>query len=122
MIPDEKRILKIFAGNSNKGLAEEICRHLNISLGEANVSRFPDGEIKVKIEESVRGEDVYIIQSTCPPTNDRSNTLLWLCPAREKNSTPRTDYCEIGGKFISLCGSKQGAYYGFTRWADPGIF
>ena len=63
-------MLKIFAGNSNKDLAEEICRHLNIPLGQADVSRFPDGEIKIKIEESVRGEDVFIIQSTSPPTNE----------------------------------------------------
>ena len=89
MIPDEKRILKFFAGNSNKGLAEEICRHLNISLGEANVSRFPDGEIKVKIEESVRGEDVYIIQSTCPPTNEYLMELLIMIDALRRASAGR---------------------------------
>ena len=89
MIPYDKRVLKIFAGNSNKGLAEEICRHLNISLGEANVSRFPDGEIKVKIEESVRGEDVYIIQSTCPPTNEYLMELLIMIDALRRASAGR---------------------------------
>ena len=89
MIPYDKRVLKIFAGNSNKGLAEEICRHLNISLGEADVSRFPDGEIKVKIEESVRGEDVFIIQSTCPPANEYLMELLIMIDALRRASAGR---------------------------------
>jgi ribose-phosphate pyrophosphokinase len=89
LIPYDKRVLKIFAGNSNKGLAEEICRHLNISLGEANVSRFPDGEIKVKIEESVRGEDVFIIQSTCPPANEYLMELLIMIDALRRASAGR---------------------------------
>ncbi len=89
MIPYDKRVLKIFAGNSNKGLAEEICRHLNISLGEADVSRFSDGEIKVKIEESVRGEDVFIIQSTCPPTNEYLMELLIMIDALRRASAGR---------------------------------
>lgn len=89
MIPYDKRVLKIFAGNSNKGLAEEICRHLNISLEEANVSRFPDGEIKVKIEESVRGEDVFIIQSTCPPANEYLMELLIMIDALRRASAGR---------------------------------
>lgn len=89
MIPYDKRVLKIFAGNSNKDLAEEICRHLNISLGEANVSRFPDGEIKVKIEESVRGEDVFIIQSTCPPANEYLMELLIMIDALRRASAGR---------------------------------
>lgn len=89
MIPYDKRVLKIFAGNSNKGLAEEICKHLNISLGEADVSRFPDDEIKVKIEESVRGEDVFIIQSTCPPANEYLMELLIMIDALRRASAGR---------------------------------
>jgi len=89
LIPYDKRVLKIFAGNSNKGLAEEICRHLNISLGEADVSRFPDGEIKVKIEESVRGEDVFIIQSTSPPANEYLMELLIMIDALRRASAGR---------------------------------
>jgi len=89
LITYDKRVLKIFAGNSNRDLAEEICRHLNIPLGEANVSRFPDGEIKVKIEESVRGEDVFIIQSTCPPTNEYLMELLIMIDALKRASAGR---------------------------------
>ena len=89
MITYDKKVLKIFAGNSNRDLAEEICRHLNIPLGEANVSRFPDGEIKVKIEESVRGEDVFIIQSTCPPTNEYLMELLIMIDALRRASAGR---------------------------------
>jgi len=89
LIPYDKRVLKIFAGNSNKGLVKEICRHLNIPLGQADVSRFPDGEIKVKIEESVRGEDVFIIQSTCPPANEYLMELLIMIDALRRASAGR---------------------------------
>jgi len=89
LISYDKRVLKIFAGNSNKNLAEEICRYLNVPLGQANVSRFPDGEIKVKIEESVRGEDVFIIQSTCPPTNEYLMELLIMIDALKRASAER---------------------------------
>jgi ribose-phosphate pyrophosphokinase len=60
--------LKIFTGNSNRPLAEEICRSIGEPLGEATVTSFPDGESFVKINENIRGQDVFIIQSTCPPT------------------------------------------------------
>ena len=89
MIPDEKRTLKIFAGNSNIDLAKEICKYLNVPLGQADVSRFPDGEIKVKIEESVRGEDVFIIQSTSPPTNEYLMELLIMIDALRRASAGR---------------------------------
>jgi len=89
LIPYDKRILKIFAGNSNKDLAEEICRHLKILLGQADVSRFSDGEIKVKIEESVRGEDVFIIQSTCAPANEYLMELLIMIDALKRASAER---------------------------------
>jgi ribose-phosphate pyrophosphokinase len=85
----DKRTLKIFAGNSNKNLAEEIGRYLNMSLGQADVSRFPDGEIKVKIEENVRGEDVFIIQSTCPPANEYLMELLIMIDALRRASAGR---------------------------------
>ena len=89
MLSDDQRTLKIFAGNSNKNLAEEIGRYLNMSLGQADVSRFPDGEIKVKIEESVRGEDVFIIQSTCPPANEYLMELLIMIDALRRASAGR---------------------------------
>lgn len=89
MVPYNLKSLKIFTGNSNKELAKEICQHLGIPLGEADVSRFPDGEIKVKIEESVRGEDAFIIQSTCPPTNENLMELLIMIDALRRASAGR---------------------------------
>ncbi len=61
--------LKIFSGNSNRTLSEAICEAINTKLGDATVTTFPDGESFVKINENIRGKDVFIIQSTCPPTN-----------------------------------------------------
>ena len=62
--------MKLFAGNSNRVLAEAVARYLNIPLGRATVRRFADQEIFVEIQENVRGEDVFILQSTSYPTND----------------------------------------------------
>src|SRR5665213_1683424 len=62
--------MRIFTGNANPKLAEAVCRHLNISLGRAVVGRFSDGEVMVELLENVRGRDVFILQSTCAPTND----------------------------------------------------
>ena len=89
MISYDKRTLRIFTGNSNRDLAKEICKYLDIPLGQADVSRFPDGEIKVKIEESVRGQDVFIIQSTCPPTNENLMELLIMIDASKRASAER---------------------------------
>lgn len=89
MIPDEKRKLKIFAGNANKKLAEEICSHLDIPLGQADVSRFADNEIKVKIKESVRGQDVFIVQPTCSPCNENIMELLIIVDALRRASAGR---------------------------------
>ena len=81
--------LKIFSGNSNRALAEEICRTIGIALGEATVTSFPDGESFVKINENVRGQDVYIIQSTCPPTNHHLVELLIMIDAARRASAQR---------------------------------
>jgi len=89
LVPYNLKSLKIFAGNSNEELAKEICKYLDVPLGEANISRFPDGEIKVKIEESVRGQDVFIIQSTCPPTNENLMELLIMIDALRRASAGR---------------------------------
>ena len=62
--------IKIFAGNASKKLAEAICNQLDLPLGQMEVSRFSDGETSVSIKETVRGCDVFIIQSTCSPTNE----------------------------------------------------
>ena len=81
--------LKIFSGNSNRPLAEEICRSIGQPLGEAAVSSFPDGESFVKINENVRGQDVFIIQSTCPPTNHHLVELLIMIDAARRASAQR---------------------------------
>jgi ribose-phosphate pyrophosphokinase len=81
--------LKIFSGNSNRPLAEEICRSIGMPLGEATVTSFPDGETFVKINENVRGHDVFIIQSTCPPTNHHLMELLIMIDAARRASANR---------------------------------
>jgi ribose-phosphate pyrophosphokinase len=81
--------LNIFSGNSNRALAEEICKGIGITLGEAVVNSFPDGESFVKINENVRGSDVYLIQSTCPPTNHHLMELLIMIDAARRASANR---------------------------------
>ncbi|MGH7997723.1 MAG: ribose-phosphate diphosphokinase [Opitutaceae bacterium] len=81
--------LKVFSGNSNRPLAEEICRCIGTPLGEAMVTSFPDGETFVKINENIRGRDVYIIQSTCPPTNHHIMELLIMIDAARRASAQR---------------------------------
>src|SRR5207249_3638269 len=62
--------MKVFSGSANRELAQRICNYIGVPLGQATISAFPDGETYVKIEENIRGRDVFIIQPTCPPTND----------------------------------------------------
>ena len=81
--------LKIFSGNSNIPLAREICGHLAVPLGSAKVKNFSDGEIMVEIGENVRGRDVYIIQSTCAPTNTNLMELLVMTDALKRASAAR---------------------------------
>jgi len=80
---------KIFSGSSNKALAEEICKSIGVPLGDATVNCFPDGESFVKINENIRGADVYLIQSTCPPTNHHLMELLIMIDAAKRASTNR---------------------------------
>ena len=81
--------MKIFCGNSNRVLAQNICEHLDIPLGNAIVKRFSDGEINVEINESVRGKDVFVIQSTCHPGNDNLMELLIMIDALKRASARR---------------------------------
>lgn len=78
--------LKIFTGNSNRDLASEICSTLSVPLGKANVKTFSDGEIMVEIGENVRGCDVYVIQSTCAPSNQNLMELLVMADALKRAS------------------------------------
>ncbi len=78
--------VKVFAGNSNKALAEEICATLGVKLGEAEVRSFSDGEIFVDIKESVRGCEVHVVQSTCTPCNTNLMELLVMLDALKRAS------------------------------------
>jgi len=81
--------LKLFSGNANRPLAEEIAQHLHMRLGDADVSRFSDGEVYVQINENVRGQDVFVIQPTCPPVNDHLMELLVMMDAFKRASARR---------------------------------
>ena len=81
--------LRVFTGNSNVSLSHMICEHLGIPLGKAQVKKFSDGEINVEINESVRGMDVFVVQSTCPPVNDHLMELLILIDALKRASASR---------------------------------
>jgi len=73
--------LKIFTGNANPALAQEICHALGMELGRAMVKQFSDGEIYLQIKENVRGEDVFIIQPTCTPVERNLMELLLMMDA-----------------------------------------
>lgn len=79
----------IFSGNSNKELAEKIFRSLKIKEGEALISRFSDSEVRVEIKDNVRGKDVFIVQSTCPPVNENLMELLVIIDALKRASASR---------------------------------
>jgi len=81
--------LKVFSGNANKELAEEICEILHVQLGEAEISRFSDGEIRLQILQNVRGDDVFLVQPTCPPVNDHIMELLIMVDALSRASARR---------------------------------
>ena len=81
--------MRIFTGNANPKLAEAVCRHLNISLGRCVVGRFSDGEVMIELLENVRGRDVFILQSTCAPTNDNLMEVLVMIDALKRASAAR---------------------------------
>jgi len=93
--------LKIFSGKANPKLAEEICKYAKVPLGKAMVTRFADGECRVKIEENVRGADCFIIQPTCPPVNDNLMELLTMIDA----------FCRASARRITAVIP----YYGYGR-------
>ncbi len=78
--------LKLFAGNANPELAQKIAKYLGIQVGEMTMTRFADGEIRVKIEESARGNNVFIVQPTCSPTNDNLMELMIMLDAFRRAS------------------------------------
>ena len=81
--------IKVFCGNANRPLAEEICRLMGTKLGEAEVKGFADGEVSVSLYETVRGSDVFVVQSTCKPVNDNLMELLVMIDALRRASAGR---------------------------------
>ena len=81
--------MRVFTGNANPKLADAVCRHLNISLGRCVVGRFSDGEVMVELLENVRGRDIFILQSTCVPTNDNLMEILVMTDALKRSSAGR---------------------------------
>src|SRR5580698_1989650 len=81
--------LALFAGNANLALAQDIARHLQTRLGDAEIGHFSDGECRVELMENARGRDVFVIQPTCPPTNDTLMELLIIVDALRRASAAR---------------------------------
>jgi len=81
--------MRVFSGNANADLAGKICANLGVSLGNANVTQFSDGETRVEINENVRGMDVFIVQPTCPPVNITLMELLIMIDAMKRASADR---------------------------------
>ena len=81
--------LAILSGNANPALAQAICRQLKMPLADSFVGRFSEGEVRVKINENVRGKDVFVVQPTCPPTNDNLMELLIMLDALKRASARR---------------------------------
>ena len=81
--------LMVFAGNANPRLAQDVVKQLNLSVGRAVVGKFSDGEVIVEIMENVRGKDVFVLQSTCAPTNDNLMELMVMVDALKRSSAAR---------------------------------
>jgi phosphoribosylpyrophosphate synthetase len=119
----------VFTGNAHPKLAEDVVRHLNMRLGRATVGRFSDGEVNVEIMENVRGKDVFVLQSTCEPTNDslmeimlmvdalasclgrphhRRHSLFRLCPPGSPGAFgARADYRRVVADMLTVVGVKR---------------
>src|SRR5690242_8636410 len=81
--------MKVFSGRANSALAEKIARHLDDSLGKITLDNFPDGEISLRIDEDVRGRDVFLVQPTCPPVNENLMELLIMIDSFKRASAAR---------------------------------
>src|SRR3954464_4459468 len=81
--------MKVFSGPAHRELAERICKYIGVPLGKATISSFPDGETYVRIEENIRGHDVFIVQPTSPPTNQHLMELLIMVDAARRASADR---------------------------------
>ena len=81
--------MMVFTGSANPRLGEAVCRYLNIGVGRASVGKFSDGEVSIELMENVRGRDVFILQSTCAPTNDNLMEILVMTDALKRSSAGR---------------------------------
>ncbi len=81
--------IKLFTGNSNKALAQDIANHLGLSLGKITVNKFADGEVNVIINENIRGKDVYVVQPTSPPVNESLMELLLMISTMRRASAKK---------------------------------
>ncbi len=81
--------LMVFTGNANPRLAQDVVKHLNIGMGRSIVGKFSDGEVMVELLENVRGKDVFVLQSTCMPTNDSLMELMVMVDALKRSSAAR---------------------------------
>ena len=81
--------LMIFSGSANASLASRVASQLRMELGQADVGRFSDGEVNIEIRENVRGQDVFLVQSTCAPTNDNLMELMIMADAIQRGSAQR---------------------------------
>ena len=134
--------IKIFAGNSNRVLAQEICQHLNTKLGDSEVGKFADGECYASLYESVRGSDVFVIQSTCNPVNDNLMEMLVMIDAlkrasagritavipyfgyarQDRKAKARPDFGKAGGQYDRGGRRRSRVDYGSACCADSGLF
>ncbi len=132
----------VFSGNSNRQLAESICTILGIEIGSAEVKKFSDGETAVDIHQSIRGKDIYIVQSTCSPTNEHLMELLVMLDAvkrasaqtitavipyfgyarQDRKASPRTPItAKLIADLLTVCRGGQGADHGPPCRPDSGI-
>ena len=81
--------MKVFSGRANPDLALRMCEYLGLSLGRLAIGNFPDGEISCKIEQDVRGRDVFLVQPTCPPVNENLMELLIMIESFKRASANR---------------------------------
>src|SRR6476646_3910410 len=116
--------LMVFTGNANTRLAQDVAKHLNLSLGRAIVGKFSDGEVMVELLENVRGKDVFVLQSTCAPTNDNLMEMLVMIDALKRSPAALGaggDQREGGGEHAHVGGRCAGADDGPARRPDPGL-
>ena len=112
-------MMAVFTGNANPQLAQDIARYLQVPLGRAHVGRFSDGEVTVELMENVRGRDVFILQSTCPPANDHLMELLLMVNACRRASAARITAVPAGVPPVSVIMSVRGSSQSWVATSVP---